>query len=65
MDDLNLILIYMYPVSKRLFGAPSHGIFVSVPYQENQAFRARRREETQGTDDPVLNCHCSSVYIHL
>ena len=55
----------MYPVAVWLIGAMSHGFSVSVPYQENQAFRARRREETQGTDDPVLNCHCSSVIIDL
>merc|ERR1719189_1811035 len=28
----------------------------SVPHQENQALRARRREEAKGTDDPVLTC---------
>ena len=40
-------------------------ISISVPHQENQAFRARRREETQGTDDSVLDCLCSSVTIYL
>merc|ERR1719510_2085401 len=35
-----------------------HGVQVeeSVSHQKNQALRAGRREEAQGTDDPVLTC---------
>merc|ERR1711862_1562 len=53
--------------TKKLPQAGVHRVQVEepVPHQENQAFRARRREETQGTDDPVLNCLCSSVTFNL
>ena len=65
VDDKNLIWqFWLCGLFIHFFSCVWYNLF-SVPYQENQAFRARRREETQGTDDPVLKCHWLFYCYHL